>query len=149
MSTFSYLSLYTLSIIHIIKMSWHVLAGWSTKSKVHFFIFWEKRDTLNHCEKYDFASTILKKALFLQQTNTTNNFCTNLVLWPFKGILCNFFIFTLEQIIDLNKYCTYNKPIPKISHVKTLQNLCKMRYKTNKKVRNKTFYFSNVDCEAI
>ena len=43
-----------------------------------------------------------------------------------------FFIFTLEQIIVLNKYCTYNKPIPKISHVKTLQNLCKMRYKKNK-----------------
>ena len=56
----------------------------------------------------------------------------------FKGILCDFFIFTLEQIIVLNKYFTYNKSIPKISHVKTLQNLCKMRYKKNKKVvRNK------------
>ena len=31
---------------------------------------------------------------------------------------------TLEHIIVLNKYCTYNKPIPRISHVKTLQNLC-------------------------
>ena len=30
----------------------------------------------------------------------------------------------------LNKYCTYNKPIPKILHVKTLQNLCKMRCKS-------------------
>ena len=46
-----------------------------------------------------------------------------------KGILCDFFILTLEQIIVLNKYCTYNKPIPKISQAKTLQNLCKMRYK--------------------
>ena len=49
------------------------------------------------------------------------------------------FILTLEQIIVLNKYCTYNNPIPKISHVKTLQNSCKMRYKfggkNNKKVR--------------
>ena len=37
----------------------------------------------------------------------------------------------------------YNKTIPKISHVKTLQNLCKMRLKkTSKKVRN-------VDREAI
>ena len=26
-----------------------------------------------------------------------------------KGILCDFFIFTLEQIIVLNKYCTYNQ----------------------------------------
>ena len=35
---------------------------------------------------------------------------------PFKGILCDLFIFTLDQIIVLNKYCTYmyNKPIPKI-----------------------------------
>ena len=39
----------------------------------------------------------------------------------------DFFIFKLEQIIVLNT--SYNKPIPKISHVKTLQNLCKMRYK--------------------
>ena len=58
-----------------------------------------------------------------------------------KEILCDFFIFTLDQIIVLNKHCTHNKPIPKISHVKTLQNLCKMRYKKNnnmnKKVRNK------------
>ena len=64
-----------------------------------------------------------------------------------KHILCDLFIFTLDQIIVLNKYCTYNKPIPKILHVKTLQNLCKMRYKKklNKKVRNKllisTFIF--------
>ena len=40
-----------------------------------------------------------------------------------KGILCDFFILKLEQIIVLNKYCIYNKTIPKISHVKTLQNL--------------------------
>ena len=46
-----------------------------------------------------------------------------------KGTLCDFFIFTLEQIIVLNKYSTYNKPIPKISDVKTLQNLCKMNFK--------------------
>ena len=45
-----------------------------------------------------------------------------------KGILCDFFILTLVQIIVSNKHRTYNKPIPKISHVKTLQNLCKMRY---------------------
>ena len=53
------------------------------------------------------------------------------------GILCDVYIFTLEQIIVLNEYCTYNKPIPKISHVKTLQNLCKMRYKTHKKTIRK------------
>ena len=47
-----------------------------------------------------------------------------------KGILCDFSSSHFsEQVIVLNKYCTYNKPIPKISHVKTLQNLCKMRYK--------------------
>ena len=40
-----------------------------------------------------------------------------------KEMLCGLFIFTLEQIIVLNKYCTYNEPIQKISHVKTLQNL--------------------------
>ena len=28
------------------------------------------------------------------------------------------------QIIVLNNYCTENKPIPKISHIKTLQNSC-------------------------
>ena len=28
-----------------------------------------------------------------------------------------------------NKFRTYNKPIPRISHVQILQNLCKMRYK--------------------
>ena len=51
--------------------------------------------------------------------------------WCLKGILWHVFVITLEQIIVLNKYCTYNKPtcIPKISHVKTLQNLCIMRYK--------------------
>ena len=35
-------------------------------------------------------------------------------LKSFKGILWDFFNFTLEQIIVLNKYGTYNKPIPKI-----------------------------------
>ena len=45
-----------------------------------------------------------------------------------KGILCDLFILTLELIIVLIKYCTYNKPIPTILHVKTLQNF-KMRYK--------------------
>ena len=39
----------------------------------------------------------------------------------FKGILYNFFIVTLEQIIVLDRYCTYNKPIPKISHAKTTE----------------------------
>ena len=28
-----------------------------------------------------------------------------------KEMLCGLFIFTLEQIIVLNKYCTYNEPI--------------------------------------
>ena len=43
-----------------------------------------------------------------------------------KGILWDFFILILEQIIVLNKYYTYySKPIPKISH----ENVCKMRYK--------------------
>ena len=35
--------------------------------------------------------------------------------------------------IPLNKYCTYNKPNPKISHVKTLQNLCNMSHTNNNK----------------
>ena len=35
---------------------------------------------------------------------------------------------TLEQIIVLNEY-SYNKHIPKISHIKIIQDLCKMRYK--------------------
>ena len=52
-----------------------------------------------------------------------------LFIHRFKGILCDFFIFTLEQVIVLNKYCIYNKPIPKIWHVQTLQTLFKMRYK--------------------
>ena len=49
----------------------------------------------------------------------------------FKGMLCDFSVLTLEQIIVLNKCCPYKKPIPKISHVKlkTLRNLCKIRYK--------------------
>ena len=45
-------------------------------------------------------------------------------------------------------YLGYNKPIPKIWHVKTLQNLCNEIQKNNKKVRNKLLN-SNVDCEAI
>ena len=47
-----------------------------------------------------------------------------------KGILWDCFIFTLEQIIFLNKYCTYNKPNPKYhmsKHSRTCVN--KMRYK--------------------
>ena len=45
--------------------------------------------------------------------------------------MCFFGILTLEQIIVLNKYCTYNKHIPKISHAKkkTEPVVCKMRYK--------------------
>ena len=46
-----------------------------------------------------------------------------------KGIYVFFFILTLEQIIVLNRCRTYNIPIPKISHVETLPNLCKMRSK--------------------
>ena len=50
--------------------------------------------------------------------------------FPFqKGIVCVLFNLTLKQIIVLNKYYTYNKPIPKIAHVKTLQNVSKTRYK--------------------
>ena len=49
-------------------------------------------------------------------------FAISQILGYIKGILCDFFIFTLDQIIVLNKYFTYNKPIPKIVHVKTLQN---------------------------
>ena len=48
-----------------------------------------------------------------------------------KEILCDFFIFILEQIIVLNTYCTYNKPMPKLSHVDTLHNSCKMNTKIN------------------
>ena len=33
-------------------------------------------------------------------------------LWC-KGIVCDFFIFTLEQILVINKYCISNKPILK------------------------------------
>ena len=62
--------------------------------------------------------------------------CTDVNTVKVNGSLCDISIFTLEQIIVLNKYCTYKKPISKISHVKTLQNLCKMRYK-KKKVRKK------------
>ena len=54
-------------------------------------------------------------------------------VFPVKGILGHLFIFILEQIIVWNKFCTYNhdnKPIPKTSHVKTLQNLCKIKLKT-------------------
>ena len=47
-------------------------------------------------------------------------------LLELKEFYMIFFILTLEQIIVLNKHCTYNKPIPKISHIKTLQNSCKM-----------------------
>ena len=61
-------------------------------------------------------------------------------MYHLEGILCDFFIFTLEKIIVLNVPID-NKPIPKTSHVKTLQNLCKM-----KKVRNTLL---NVDCVAI
>ena len=37
------------------------------------------------------------------------------VFHSLKGILCDFLILKLEQIIVLNKFCTYTKPIPKIS----------------------------------
>ena len=36
-----------------------------------------------------------------------------------KELYVIFIILTLEEIIVLNKYCTYNKPIPKILHVKS------------------------------
>ena len=46
-----------------------------------------------------------------------------------NGSVCDCFILTVEQIVVLNKYCTYNKPIPKIPHVETPQDLCRMKYK--------------------
>ena len=53
-----------------------------------------------------------------------------------KGISCDFFILTLEQIIVLNKYGIYNNHISK--HSRTCLKSGKMRYKNNnKKVRNK------------
>ena len=51
-----------------------------------------------------------------------------------KWFMLFVFILTHEQMIVFNQYCSYNIPIPKISHFKTLQNLCKIRY-NNKKVR--------------
>ena len=74
-------------------------------------------------------------------------FFTKITSNPFKGISCDFFVFKLEQIIVLNTYCTYlyNKPIPKISHVKTLQNLCyQMKYKKMKKMQQFIFQTSIV-----
>ena len=59
---------------------------------------------------------------------TTSDALSNPIM-SLKEYYVIFFIFTLEQIIVLNTYCTYNKPIPKISHVRTLQNLGEMRYK--------------------
>ena len=47
--------------------------------------------------------------------------CLHYCIGDVKGILSDFFIFTLEQIIVL------------ISHVKILQNLSKMRYKKKEK----------------
>ena len=61
---------------------------------------------------------------------------------------CVIWIFlTLEQIIVLNKYCSYNTPVPKISHVKTLKNCVKWDTNNNKMVR-KYFLFWKIDCEA-
>ena len=66
---------------------------------------------------------------------------TDVTSWPsnilsnIKGILCDFFILTFGDSIVLHKYCTYNKPITKLSHVKTLQNLCNKDTKNDKKVR--------------
>ena len=53
--------------------------------------------------------------------------------WSFKGILWDFVILTLEQIIVLNKYCTYNKPIPKYHMPK--------HYKTTSKRKRWIHYF--------
>ena len=71
-----------------------------------------------------------------------------------KEMLCDLFIFTLEQIIVLNKYCTYNEPIQKISHVKIPKKKV-LKWDTkqkHKKVRNKmlTFIFqTSIVTEAI
>ena len=62
------------------------------------------------------------------------------------------FILTLEQIIVLNKCCPYNKPVPKISHVKHYRifvNEIQITRKCENKITNLSFYFSNIDCEAI
>ena len=54
-----------------------------------------------------------------------------------KGILCDFFIFKLEQIIVLNKYVPIKNLFPKY-HMSKLSRTCvKGDTKNNKKVRNK------------
>ena len=56
----------------------------------------------------------------------------------------------LEQIIVLKEYCTYNKPISNLQHVKTLQNLSKMRYKEqyeSKKIMNSLFFKRRLWCK--
>ena len=67
--------------------------------------------------------------VIVNKVNVWLKYKTNENISNLKGILCHLFILTLEQIIVLSYYCTNNKPILKVSHVKTLQNLCKMRNK--------------------
>ena len=89
-----------------------------------FYVQVHSHTSLYDRNKSDFRRCHLLLCLILFGLSTKDA-SSNLL----KGILWDFFIFALQQIIVLNKYCTYNKLIPKISHVKTLQNLCKMRYK--------------------
>ena len=70
-----------------------------------------------------------------------------LYVYEFKRILCDFCIFTLEQIIVLNTllylYQTYSQNITCQNTTEFVSNEIQ---KYNKKVRNKVL---NVDCEAI
>ena len=64
-------------------------------------------------------------------------------------MVCDCFIhLTLRQVVVLYKYCTYmyNKPIPKIPHVKHSRTCVKWDTNNNKK---RFIFFPNVDCEAI
>ena len=61
-------------------------------------------------------------------TKTFNDNCNNN---PIKGMLCEFFILTLGQII----VCTYNKCIPEISHIKNYRTCVKWDINNIKKVR--------------
>ena len=71
----------------------------------------------------------LFKLIIIIIQNSAQKILNQIKILCLNLMLCDLFIFTLKWIIVLNKYFTSKKPIPKVSHVKTLQNLCKMRYK--------------------
>ena len=57
--------------------------------------------------EFDTKTNILElQKSVLAKLSAVGNFRNNVGM-KFKGILWDFFIFTLEQIIVLNKYCTY------------------------------------------